>query len=121
MQATAATTSLASLAAASLSVRLLHAFVRMSERAGRRQTEVGQSLLTMLADTLGAAKLLKATARESLVAPLLERDTNRLDRAQRKRVLSGRLKVKAELGFFQEECKKYYQQKTEIDDRRLVE
>jgi len=74
--------------AALASVAVLNAFVRMSGRAGRRQTELLKSLLGRLTDVLHAVKLFKATAREALVASLLEDDTRRLKKALRKQVLS---------------------------------
>jgi ATP-binding cassette subfamily C protein len=79
---------LVSSAAALVSIATLNAFVRMSSRAGRRQTELLKSLLGRLTDVLQAVKFLKATAREPLVGPLLEDDTRRLKKALRKQVLS---------------------------------
>ena len=79
---------LASGAAALVSIAMLNVFVRMSGRAGRRQTELLKSLLGRLTDVLQAVKLLKATAREGFVGPLLEDDTRRLNKALRKQVLS---------------------------------
>jgi ATP-binding cassette subfamily C protein len=79
---------LASGAAALASIVVLNALVRMSSRAGRRQTELLKSLLGRLTDVLQAVKFLKATARESLMGPLLEDDTRRLKKALRKQVLS---------------------------------
>src|SRR5262249_9412305 len=46
------------------------------------------SLLTRMTDTLGAVKLLKATAREDAIGPLLANDTERLNRQLERRVLS---------------------------------
>jgi ATP-binding cassette subfamily C protein len=66
----------------------LNGLVRMSGRAGTRQTELLKSLLSRLTDVLAAFKLLKATGREQLVGPLLEEDTGKLNRQLRKRVLS---------------------------------
>jgi ATP-binding cassette subfamily C protein len=66
----------------------LNALVRMSGRAGRKQTKYLKSLLTRLTDSLQAAKLLKSTGREGLIGPLLESDTQRLNVALRKRVFS---------------------------------
>jgi ATP-binding cassette subfamily C protein len=71
-----------------LSLAVLHSFVRMSQRAGRKQTRFFRSLLQQLSDVLQAVKLLKATGREPLVGPLLEDDARRLYKAQRKHVLS---------------------------------
>jgi ATP-binding cassette subfamily C protein len=62
---------------------LLNFIVRMSGRAGRRQTQTLKSLLARLTDVLQAAKLLKAMNRERLVEPILEQDTRRLHGALR--------------------------------------
>jgi ATP-binding cassette subfamily C protein len=62
--------------------------VRQSERAGRRQTRLLKSLLRQLSDSFQIVKLLKATGREALIGPLLERDTRQLDKQLRKRVLT---------------------------------
>jgi ATP-binding cassette subfamily C protein len=66
----------------------LGALVRMSGRAGRRQTDLLRSLLGRLTDSLQAVKLLKATGREESIGPLLAEDTRRLNKQLRKRVLS---------------------------------
>ena len=71
-----------------LSLAMLHVFVRISQRAGVKQTRFFRSLLQQLSDVLQAVKLLKATGREPLVGPLLEADTRRLYKAQRTHVLS---------------------------------
>jgi ATP-binding cassette subfamily C protein len=62
--------------------------VRMSRRAGRRQTKLSKSLLARLTDTLQAVKPLKAMGCEGLVSPLLESETVRLNRALEREVLS---------------------------------
>jgi len=62
--------------------------VRVTRRAGVKQTRLLKSLLSRLTDTLQAVKPLKAMARESLVGPLLERDTIRLNKVMRKLVFS---------------------------------
>lgn len=79
---------LVALLAGALIVHLLSRLVRMARRAGARQTKLAKSLLARLTDTLQAVKPVKAMAREMLVAPLLEHDTQRLNRALRKEVLS---------------------------------
>jgi ATP-binding cassette subfamily C protein len=79
------------LAGGALATTAMHVFVRISGRAGRRQTRLFGALLRQLTDVLHAVKFLKATGRESLVGPLLERDTRRLYKAQRKRVLSAEM------------------------------
>jgi ATP-binding cassette subfamily C protein len=69
-------------------VSSLHRLVRMTRRAGKRQTVSFKILLGRLADTLYAVKALKAMARETQVALLLEKETRRLNRALRREVLS---------------------------------
>ena len=70
------------------SLLLLNALVRMAMRAGRRQTALLKSLLGRLNDGLQAVKMLKSMARESLIGPLLEDDTRRLNRQLKRRVFS---------------------------------
>ena len=62
--------------------------VRKASRAGRKQTKYLKLLLSRVTDSLQAVKLLKATGRESLIEPLLESDTERLNIALRRRVLT---------------------------------
>ena len=71
-----------------VSVALLSFLVRISARAGRKQTGILKSLLGRLTDSLQAVKLLKATGRESAIGPLLAKDTQRLNRQLRRRVIS---------------------------------
>jgi ATP-binding cassette subfamily C protein len=71
-----------------LSTSLLQVFVRMSSRAGHKQTLFLQSLLGRMTDALQAVKLLKTTGREALVGPLLQHDTKKLNRALKKQVVS---------------------------------
>jgi ATP-binding cassette subfamily C protein len=71
-----------------ISLLLLNALVRLALRAGTRQTKVLKLMLARLNDAMQSVKLLKATAREDAVGPLLEGDTERLNRALRKRVFS---------------------------------
>jgi ATP-binding cassette subfamily C protein len=71
-----------------ISLLLLNGLVRLALRAGARQTKVMKLMLARLTDALQSVKLLKATAREDSVGPLLENDTERLNRALRKRVYS---------------------------------
>ena len=66
----------------------LGGLVRMSKRAGKRQTTLMKQLTARLTDTLQAVKPLKAMGRETLVAPLLDADVLRLNKALRKKVLS---------------------------------
>ena len=60
--------------------------VRLSRRAGQKQTVVINSLLSRLADALLNVKLLKTMRREDRIAPLIEADTERLQKALRKQV-----------------------------------
>ncbi len=78
----------ASLFVGALTVGLLHRLVGATRRAGQRQTRLLRSSLGRLADVLQAVKPLKAMARESLMGPLLEKETHRLDRALRSEVLN---------------------------------
>lgn len=66
----------------------LNVLVRMSRRAGQKQTTVVNSLLSRLSDALLNLKLLKTMKREHLIEPLLTRDTDRLHKALRKQVLA---------------------------------
>jgi ATP-binding cassette subfamily C protein len=79
---------LGSIGAGLVALTLLNALVRLSQRAGAKQTKFLKSLLTQVTDSLPAVKLLKATGRESLVEPLLERDTEKLNVALRRRVFT---------------------------------
>ncbi len=67
---------------------LLHQLVRMSKRAGRKQTVLMKDIVARLTDALQSIKPLKAMGREKLVAPLLDHDIHRLDRVLRHKVLS---------------------------------
>jgi ATP-binding cassette subfamily C protein len=76
---------------------MLNRFVRMSRRAGLRETRLIKSVLGRLTDILWAVKPLKAMGRQPLVAPLLERETKKLHKALRRDVVS-----KEALGALQE-------------------
>lgn len=62
--------------------------VRVSKRAGRRQTELLKSLIARLSDGLYAIKPLKAMGKEDSLQPLLEEETQQLNVAQRRQVIS---------------------------------
>lgn len=66
----------------------LSGLVRVSRRAGNRQTELLKTSVVHLSDALHALKPLRAMAREELLGPLLEREARHLDRALRGEVLS---------------------------------
>jgi ATP-binding cassette, subfamily C, bacterial len=67
---------------------LLHQLVRMSKRAGRKQTVLMKDIVARLTDALQSIKPLKAMGREKLVGPLLDHDVQRLHEVLRKKVLS---------------------------------
>ncbi len=71
-----------------LTLLTLSTLVGVAARAGRRQTRALRSLVARLGDALGVVKLLKATAREGLIGPLLERDTQQLGRALESQIVS---------------------------------
>jgi ATP-binding cassette subfamily C protein len=71
-----------------LTVAILNRLVRMTRKAGARQTRLLKTLLGRLTDVLYAVKPLKAMARENLIGPLLEKETQKLNRALQKEVLS---------------------------------
>lgn len=67
---------------------LSHVLVKMSRRAGKRQTKVFKSLLIRLTDTLQSVKSLKAMAREDLADTVLSAETSKLNRALQREVFS---------------------------------
>ena len=83
--------SLIAIVAGTLVISLSHFLVRITRKAGKKQTRVMSSLMANLTDTLQSVKPLKAMARESLADQVLAHDTNQLNKAQRKQVLSGAL------------------------------
>ena len=79
---------LGAIAVGSLSLFALNRLVHATRRAGARQTQLLKSLLRRLADSFQAAKPLKAMARETLIGPVLERETQRLNRVLERQILS---------------------------------
>ena len=79
---------LAGMAVGALIVYALSRLVRMSRRAGARQTTLLKTVLGQFTDALYAVKPLKAMARETLIGPLLEGETQHLNRAFPREVLS---------------------------------
>lgn len=69
-------------------VGALSGLVRRTKRAGVRQTDLMRTLVARMTDVLYAVKPLKAMGREPLVGPLLEHETESLNRALQKQVLS---------------------------------
>jgi len=76
------------LAAGLLILYVLNRLVRISRRAGAKQTRLLKSLLARTVDSLRAVKLLKAMGCEALADRLLRDDANRLNRALRRQALS---------------------------------
>lgn len=81
--------SLAAIVAGVVVIGLSHFLVRLTRRAGKRQTRLMASLMANLTDTLQSVKPLKAMAREHLADQVLAHDTNQLNRALRRQVLYG--------------------------------
>jgi ATP-binding cassette subfamily C protein len=79
---------LGALVAGTIIVFLVARLVRMARRAGNRQTKLAKALLGRLTDTLLAVKPIKAMGREMLMGPLLESETQQLNRALEREVLS---------------------------------
>lgn len=82
---------LLSLGAGALVIGSSHFLVRMTRRAGRRQTQLLGSLMARLTDTLHSVKPLKAMAREHLADQVLAGETVRLNRALQRQVFSAAL------------------------------
>jgi ATP-binding cassette subfamily C protein len=66
----------------------MRALIHSSRHAGEHQTELQKSLLTLISAQFAAAKPLKAMAREDHVDALLTDQTQQLERALRKQVIS---------------------------------
>jgi len=79
---------LASMAAGVFLLYGLSYFVRMSRRAGRRQTSLLQSSLARLTDSLQSIKPLKAMAREELADAVVVTETKLLNKSMKKDVFS---------------------------------
>ncbi|MGY6630777.1 MAG: ABC transporter ATP-binding protein [Wenzhouxiangella sp.] len=67
---------------------LLHFLVRLAGRAGRDQTGLMKSLLSLMTDQLGAVKPLKAMARETHVDGMMTSQTRDLKKALKHQVLA---------------------------------
>ena len=65
---------------------LLKRFINKARGAGKRQTKVLKSLLSLMNDTLQSIKPLKAMAREKLADYLLEKKTKHLNKALQKQI-----------------------------------
>ncbi len=80
--------SLIALAFGAALLGLLHFLVRMAGGAGRHQTGLLKSLLSVMTDQLGAVKPLKAMAREAHIDHLLSGQTRELKRALKNQVVA---------------------------------
>ncbi len=78
----------ASLVAAAFILAISHFLVRMTRRAGKRQTIWMKSLLARMTDTLRSVRSLKAMGREDLAGGVLAVETNKVNRALEKEVFS---------------------------------
>jgi ATP-binding cassette subfamily C protein len=74
--------------AGTLLLVLLSRLIRISRRAGQQQTALLKSLVSAIGAQLGAAKPLKAMAREDHVDALISDQTRQLKRAIRRQVIS---------------------------------
>ncbi|MFU8835681.1 MAG: ABC transporter ATP-binding protein [Roseovarius sp.] len=77
-----------SLVGGAVVIGVSHFLVRVSRKAGKRQTDLMNSLMSHLTDTLQSVKPLKAMARENLTDDMLRGETNRLKGALRRQVLA---------------------------------
>jgi ATP-binding cassette subfamily C protein len=83
--------SLTAIAAGVIVITLSHFLVRLTRKAGRRQTQLMSSLVANLTDTLQSVKAMKAMAREQHSDAVLATDTGRLNKALRRQVISAAL------------------------------
>ena len=83
--------SLVAIIAGAVVIGLSHFLVKMTRKAGKKQTLLMTSLMANLTDTLQSVKPLKAMAREESADQVLAHDTRLLNKAQRRLVLSGAL------------------------------
>ena len=68
---------------------LAHRYFRQSREAGKTQTSAARTLSSRLVDVLQGIKPIKAMAREGLVWPLLEHETERINQAMRRQITAG--------------------------------
>ena len=82
---------LAGLLAGGVVIGASHFLVRITRKAGKKQTNLLSSLMSNLTDILQSVKPLKAMAREHLADNVLAGETTRLNLALRRQVLSSAL------------------------------
>jgi ATP-binding cassette subfamily C protein len=81
-------TALLALAAGSVFLLALSGFIRMSQIAGRRQTDRMMSLIAHLVDAMQALKPVKAMGREAQLFRLMEGEAEDFNEAQRRQVVA---------------------------------
>lgn len=79
---------LISLIAGIIFLLVMHKILRVTRKAGSKQTVLLKSLLTYLADVLGSVKSLKAMARDKDADFVLRSQTKQLEKAARREVMS---------------------------------
>jgi len=72
----------------SITIYLLNRFVHISRRSSRKQRLLSRGLLVRLADNMQSIKPLKAMARENLAAALLETESSKMKRVERKEIVN---------------------------------
>jgi ATP-binding cassette, subfamily C, bacterial len=82
---------LTGIVAGSVIILLSHSLVRITKKAGRKQTRVLLSLMATMTDTLGSVKPLKGMGREHLADAVLAMETTRLNRALERQALGSAL------------------------------
>jgi ATP-binding cassette subfamily C protein len=82
---------LTGLLAGSAIIILSHSLVRVTKKAGKKQTSVLLSLMSTMTDTLASVKPLKGMGREHLAGAVLSMETGRLNAALERQVLSSAL------------------------------
>jgi ATP-binding cassette, subfamily C, bacterial len=66
----------------------LKGFVEMSRQAGSEQTTLKKALIARVTELLPGIKAIKAMAREAMVLPLLEKETEGFNRAKKRSILA---------------------------------
>jgi ATP-binding cassette subfamily C protein len=79
---------LVGLVAGALIIGFSHSLVRITKKAGKKQTSVLLSLMSTMTDTLASVKPLKGMGREHLAGSVLSMETARLNQALERQVLS---------------------------------
>ena len=79
---------LAGIVAGALIIGVSHSLVRVTKKAGKKQTSVLLSLMSTMTDTLSSVKPLKGMGREHLAGSVLSMETARLNQALERQVLS---------------------------------